>query len=115
MSRSGGGGNNVETGACIFGEFELWLQPAELTDYWCDVYTEVHRLQNRLLSVDSSLCLQMKVLGMPNNNNNNLLSAPSSFGSKKKTIDKISLSKRSSLKICCAFVSQPTAARPFSL
>ena len=107
MNRSGGGGTSVETGACIFGEFELWLQPAELTDYWCDVYTEVHRLQNTLLSVDSSLCLQMKVLGMPNNNdnnnnnnNNNLLSAPSSFGSKKKTIDTISLLKRSSLKIC---------------
>ena len=30
MSRSGGG-DGVETGACISGEFELWLQPAELT------------------------------------------------------------------------------------
>ena len=30
MSRSGGGGG-VETGACISGGFELWLQPAELT------------------------------------------------------------------------------------
>ena len=25
------GGDCVETGACIYGEFELWLQPAELT------------------------------------------------------------------------------------
>ena len=31
MSRSGGGGG-VETGACISGEFRLWLQPAELAD-----------------------------------------------------------------------------------
>ena len=38
MSRSGGG-DGVEIGACISGGFELWLQPAELTDYWCDVYT----------------------------------------------------------------------------
>ena len=30
MSRSGGG-DGVETGACIYGEFELWLQIAELT------------------------------------------------------------------------------------
>ena len=30
MSRSGGG-DGVEIGACIYGEFELWLQPAELT------------------------------------------------------------------------------------
>ena len=27
MSRGGG----VETGTCIYGEIELWLQPAELT------------------------------------------------------------------------------------
>ena len=38
MSRSGGG-DGVETGACISGEFGLWLQPAELTDHSCDVYT----------------------------------------------------------------------------
>ena len=38
MSRSGGG-DGVETGACISGEFRLWLQPAELTDHSCDVYT----------------------------------------------------------------------------
>ena len=30
MSRSGGG-DGVETGAYIYGEFELWLQSAELT------------------------------------------------------------------------------------
>ena len=35
----GWGGDGVETGACIFGEFELWLAPAELTEYWCDVCT----------------------------------------------------------------------------
>ena len=38
MSRSGGG-DDVDTGACISGEFRLWLQPAELTDHSCDVYT----------------------------------------------------------------------------
>ena len=38
MSRSGGG-DGAETGACIFREFRLWLQPAELTDHSCDVYT----------------------------------------------------------------------------
>ena len=38
MSRSGGG-DGVETGACISGEFRLWLQPAKLTDHSCDVYT----------------------------------------------------------------------------
>ena len=38
MSRSGGG-DGVETVACISGEFRLWLQPAELTDHSCDVYT----------------------------------------------------------------------------
>ena len=32
MSKSGGG-DGVETGTCTYGEFELWLQPAELTDY----------------------------------------------------------------------------------
>ena len=31
--RKSGGGDGVETGACIYGEFELWLQPAELTDF----------------------------------------------------------------------------------
>ena len=31
IRRSGGGGNGIETGACISGEFELWLHPAELT------------------------------------------------------------------------------------
>ena len=30
MNRNGGGGG-VETGACIYGEIELWLQSAELT------------------------------------------------------------------------------------
>ena len=30
MNRSGGG-DGVEIGACIYGEFELWLQPAQLT------------------------------------------------------------------------------------
>ena len=29
--RRSGGGDGVETGACIYGEFELWLQSAELT------------------------------------------------------------------------------------
>ena len=38
-SQEWGGGDGVETGACISGEFELWLQPAELTEYWCDMYT----------------------------------------------------------------------------
>ena len=38
MSRIGGG-DGVETGACISGEFRLWLQPAKLTDHSCDVYT----------------------------------------------------------------------------
>ena len=30
MSRSGGG-DGTETGTCIYGLIELWLQPAELT------------------------------------------------------------------------------------
>ena len=47
-----GGGDGIETGACIFGEFELRLQPAELTEYWCDVDMEVYRLQDRLLNLD---------------------------------------------------------------
>ena len=38
MSRIGGG-DGVETGACISGEFRLWLQPAKLTDCSCDLYT----------------------------------------------------------------------------
>ena len=29
--RRSGGGDCVETGACIYREFELWLQSAELT------------------------------------------------------------------------------------
>ena len=33
-----GGGDGIETGACISREFELWLHPAKLTEYWCDVY-----------------------------------------------------------------------------
>ena len=38
MSRSGGD-DGVKTGACTSGHYELWLQPAELTEHWCDVYT----------------------------------------------------------------------------
>ena len=34
-----GGGDGVETGACIFGELEQWLQPVKLTEYWCDVHS----------------------------------------------------------------------------
>ena len=33
------GGEGVKTAACKLQKFELWLQPAELTDCWCDVYT----------------------------------------------------------------------------
>ena len=34
-----GGSDGVATGAYIFGKFELWVQPAELTEYGCDVCT----------------------------------------------------------------------------
>ena len=51
MSRSGRG-DGVETGACISGEFELRLQPVELTEYRCDVDMEMYRLQNRLHNLD---------------------------------------------------------------
>ena len=30
-------------------------------EHWCDVYMEVHRLQNRLRSLDPPRCSQMKV------------------------------------------------------
>ena len=33
------GGEGVETAACKAGDFELRLQPAGLSDYWCYVYT----------------------------------------------------------------------------
>ena len=47
------GGEGVKTAACKLQEIELRLQPAELTDSWCHVYTriEVHRLQNTLHNV----------------------------------------------------------------
>ena len=54
MSRSGGG-DGVEIGACISRGFEIWLQPVELTDHRCDVYTwrcESYRKD----CWDSSLC-----------------------------------------------------------
>ena len=60
-SGGGMGGDGVETGACIFGEFELWRNPATLIEYWCYVYMEVYRLQNRLHNLDSTWSLQMKV------------------------------------------------------
>ena len=34
-----GGSDGVATGAYISGIFELWVQPAELTEYGCDVCT----------------------------------------------------------------------------
>ena len=52
FARVVGGGDGVETGACISGEFELRLQPVELTEYRCDVDMEMYRLQNRLHNLD---------------------------------------------------------------
>ena len=52
IRRSGGRGDGVETWACIFGEFELWRNPATLIEYWCYVYMEVYRLQNRMHNLD---------------------------------------------------------------
>ena len=59
-------------------------------EHWCDVYMEVHRLQNRLHNLDPTRCLQMKVREMPairnekKKNDDEFYSAPSRLGSKKK-------------------------------
>ena len=34
----GGEGDGIEIESCISADLELRLQPAELTEYWCDVY-----------------------------------------------------------------------------
>ena len=77
-------------------------------EYWCDVFLEVHRLQNRLHSLDPTRCLQMKVREMPairnekKKNDDEFYSAPSRLGSKKRRRKKkktFSLSTGSSLNI----------------
>ena len=60
MSRSGGG-DGVETRACISGEFGLWLQPAELTDHSCDVYTFRCTGYRKGFTIGTHLDVQIKI------------------------------------------------------